>query len=341
MDNRQWRLARPALAGERVNRSHFVFGSVPTPALEPGQILVRTLLLSCSPAQRGYISAVRSMHAKLEVGDVMRGRGIGVVCESQHSGYPVGTIVNGSLGWQDYALLAPDTVAGGIFLVQTIRDPVTPLTRHLGVLGSTGATAYFGLLDVGALARGDTVVVSAAAGGVGSIAGQIARICGARVIGIAGGPEKCHWLTAELGFDGAIDYRSENVAARLAELCPAGIDVYFDNVGGAILDAALDRLAVGARVVICGFISTDGDELAPGPRNYKNLVRRRARMQGFFVFDYLPRMGEAESQLRAWYESGQLLPTEHEIRGLERMPDVLDSLFTGQNLGVALCRVSD
>ncbi len=339
--NRQWRLARPVEARERIGPRHFSFGQEPVPALEPGQILVRTQVLSSSPAQRSYVSLARSMHAKLGVGEVMRGRGIGRVIESRCAEFPVGTVVNGSLGWQDYAVLAPGGAAPGILMLETIPDPVQPLARHLGVLGSAGATAYFGLLDVGELEAGDVVVVSAAAGGVGSLAGQIARLRGARVIGIAGGPEKCRWIVEELGFHAAIDYRSEDVAARLGELCPQGLDLYFDNVGGTVLDAALDHLAIGARIVICGFIATDGDDRAPGPRGYKNLLRRRARMQGFFVFDYQPRILEAERDLRAWYEAGLLRPTEQEVPGLERMPEVLESLFTGGNRGVALCRVAD
>jgi len=341
MVNRQWRVARPVQAGERIGAAHFVLESAPLGPLEPGQIRVRTHVLSTSPAQRSYLSAARSMHAKVAVGEVMRGRGVGVVVESRHELWPVGTVVNGSLGWQDYAVLAPEAASGGILHLERIREPVEPLARHLGVLGSTGATAYFGLLDVGALKAGDTVVISAAAGGVGSIAGQIARLRGARVIGIAGGPEKCRWIVEDLGFDAAIDYRAGDLGARLAELCPSGIDLYFDNVGGTILEAALERLAVGARVVICGFIATDGDDTAPGPRGYKNLLRRRARMQGFFIFDYQARMAEAEAALRGWYESGLLKPTEQEVRGLEHMPEVLAGLFTGENRGVALCRVAD
>lgn len=341
MMNRQWRLARAVQSGERIGAEHFVLGEQPVPALESGQILVRTHVLSSSPAQRSYVSLSRSMHAKVGVGEVMRGRGVGVVVESRHEDFGVGAVVNGSLGWQDYVVMSPAAPRSGILFLERIADPVRPLARHLGILGSAGATAYFGLLDVGELEPGNTVVVSAAAGGVGSIAGQIARIRGARAIGIAGGAAKCRWIVEELGFHAAIDYLAEDVPARLAELCPNGIDVYFDNVGGAILDAALDRLAIGARVVICGFISTDGDDTAAGPRGYKNLLRRRARMQGFFIFDYQSRMREAERALREWYEAGVLRPTEQEIAGLEHMPEVLQSLFTRTNRGVALCRVAD
>jgi NADPH-dependent curcumin reductase CurA len=344
--NRQWLLERYVQAGEPLTAAHFrwVDGDLPVPAA--GQLLLRTLLLGTSPAQRGYISTSASMHEKVPLGGVMRGRGIGIVVESRHRDYEPGQIVAASLGWQDYAVVTPPADptprAGTIFSVVKVDKPARPLSRHLGILGNAGATAYFGLLDVGQLVAGETVVVSAAAGGIGCIAAQIGKNLGCRVIGIAGGPEKCAWLLEELKLDSAIDYRQGDLDARLAELCPQGIDVFFDNVGGEQLNTALAHLAMRARVVICGWISTDySSNSVPGPANYKNLLRKRARMQGFYTFDYLPRYGEAEAALRRWYRAGQLAPCEDIDVGLERMPDTLASLFAGRNRGIKLCRVAE
>jgi NADPH-dependent curcumin reductase CurA len=339
--NRRWRLARHPAPGEIVSAAHFRLEEAPIPEIGDGQVLVRTLVLGTSPAQRSYISQDRSMHQKIALGDVMRGRGIAVVVASRHGAFSPGDIVSASTGWQDYAALTPAPLAKGVLDTMKLRAPLKPYSRHLGILGGAGFTAYFGLCDVGQLKAGETLVVSAAAGGVGAVAGQIGKALGARVIGIAGTAEKCRWVTERLGFDACIDYRVEDVAARLAALCPDGMNVYFDNVGGPILDACLDRLALHARIVVCGFIATDHAAAPqPGPANYTNLVRRRARMEGFFVFDYIERWQEAEDRLRAWYQAGRLDPAEDVDDGLERMPDTLGALFRGANRGIKLCRVA-
>ncbi|NKB44795.1 MAG: zinc-binding dehydrogenase [Alphaproteobacteria bacterium] len=339
--NRQWRLARHPEPTEDIGFEHFELVESPIPTPDAGEFVVQTLALGTSPAQRSYISKSLSMHDKIAIGDVMRGRGVGVVTESRNSNYQTGEIVISSTGWQDFSIQAPALQNPNVLSIQKVVAPIFPLTMTLGILGAAGATAYFGLFDVGCLQAGDTVVVSAAAGGIGSVAGQIARIAGCRVIGIAGGPEKCQWITEGLGYDCAIDYKSESVGERLDELCPSGVDVFFDNVGGEILDSVLGRLALNARVVICGFIATDyREDLNQGPRNYKNLVRKRARMEGFFIFDYRHRFQEAEGRLRNWYEDGLLLNCEDVDDGLEQMPGTLGSLFTGGNKGIKLCRVS-
>jgi NADPH-dependent curcumin reductase len=303
---------------------------------------VRTICLAPVPAQRGYLEkSHNSFLENLPIGAVMRGRGVGQIVASRHPEYPAGEIFVGSLGWQDYSLQRPRG-AEFVFSTKKVTHPISPLSSELGVLGQAGATAYFGLLDVGALKAGDNVLVSAAAGGVGSVAGQIARIRGAKlVVGTAGSDAKCRWLCEELGFDAAINYRTENVPDRLAELFPGGIDVFFDNVGGEILNAGLAQLALHARVVICGFISSDySPGPHPGPTNYQCIVYKRARMEGFVVFDYWNRYQEAERDLLGWFRQGLLKTTDDIDVGLEKMPMALASLFTGGNTGVKICRVA-
>lgn len=340
--NRQWRVARYPRPDEVIGPQHFAWTSEAAREPADGEFLVRTLCLAPVPAQRGYLE--KSHHSFLEnlpVGEVMRGRGVGQIIASRHPDYRVGEIFVGSLGWQDYSIQRPRG-AEFVFSTKKVSHPTRPLSSELGVLGQAGATAYFGLLDVGALKPGDNVLVSAAAGGVGSVAGQIARIRGAKcVVGTAGSDAKCRWLREELGFHATINYRTENVGERLAELFPDGIDVFFDNVGGEILNAALGQLAMRARVVICGFIASD---YAPGPHagpiNYQCIVYKRARMEGFVVFDYWNRYGEAERDLRAWHRQGLLKIAEDIDEGLEKMPMSLASLFTGGNTGVKICRVA-
>ncbi|MEQ9111157.1 MAG: NADP-dependent oxidoreductase [Rhodospirillaceae bacterium] len=339
--NRQWLLARHPDPEEVVGFEHFEFteNAIPDPGV--GEMVLKTIALGTSPAQRSYITKGLSMHDKIAIGDVMRGRGVCVVTKTRHAAYSEGDILIASPGWQDYSVQSPALHNPNVLSLQPVPHPIRPLTTLLGVLGSAGATAYFGLVDVGTVKPGDTVVVSAAAGGVGSVAGQIARIAGCRVIGIAGGAEKCAWLTDTLGYHDSIDYKNEDVGQRLDQLCPGGVDVFFDNVGGELLDTVLARIALNARIVICGFISTDyRDDLNLGPRNYKNLVRKRARMEGFFIFDYRHRFAEAEGRLRQWYRDGLLVNSEDVDDGLEKMPGTLRSLFTGVNKGIKLCRVA-
>lgn len=269
----------------------------------------------------------------------MRGRGIARVVRSNHPKFKSNDIVVATTGWQDYAIIRPDQE--GVFGTYRISNPVKPLSLHLGILGAAGMTAYFGLTDVAATKPTDTVLVTAAAGGVGSCAVQIARCLGKDVIGVAGGLKKCQWLSESLNVAHVIDYKNQDLGQVIDAQCPNGVDVFFDNVGGQQLDCVLERLALGARVVICGFISTDYEHTHWGPKNYKYLLRRRAKMEGFFIFDYFDRFGEAEKQLASWYAAGDIQGTDDVVVGLEHMPDLLRSLFTGGNRGVCICQVAE
>ncbi len=293
-----------------------------------GEFVVKISHISLDPAMRGWMNAGRSYIAPVEVGDVMRAGTVGQVVQSAHPGFAVGDEVYGAFGVQEYAT---SDGAG----VQQIDSSRVPLTTYLAALGLPGMTAYFGLLDTGELADGETVVVSGAAGAVGSLVGQIAKIKGCRVVGIAGGPAKCAWLTDELGFDAAIDYHAQNVAKELRALCPQGIDVYFDNVGGEILDAALTRLARGARIVICGAVSQyNATTAVQGPANYLSLLVFRASMKGMVVFDYADRYGEAAVQLAGWLADGRLISREDVVTGdIRAFPETLLRLFKGENTG--------
>jgi NADPH-dependent curcumin reductase CurA len=320
-----------------VGESNFSLEEAEIPEPREGQILVRNLFLSFDPAMRGWLEDRRSYVPPVAIGEVMRASAVGQVIASRHPDFKVGDFAQGTFGWQDYAVAAPQ------------RDPTlrrvpadVPLTWPLGVLGGTGLTAYFGLLEVGRPRPGDTVVVSGAAGATGSVAGQVAKIAGCRVVGIAGGPEKCRWLTEEAHFDAAVDYKSENVRHRVRELCPSGVDIYFDNVGGEILNTLLTRLAPGGRVVICGGISTyNAAEPPPGPTNYLALIVLRARMEGFLVSDYLSRFPEAVRRLTEWVAEGRITHAEDVQEGLENAPRTLLRLFEGKNLGKQLLRVAD
>jgi hypothetical protein len=318
-----------------VGDEHFRWVEEPAPELTADrQVLVRTLYLSCDPTQRGWMARDTYLPA-VAIGEVMRSFGAGRVVESRHPNYREGQLVQGLLGWQDYALLDGDSAR-----LSVVPEGV-PIPIAMSVLGITGLTAYFGLLEIGRPEAGETVVVSGAAGATGSVVGQIARLKGCRVVGIAGGPEKCRWLVDEARFDAAIDYRREDVAARLAELCPGGIDVYFDNVGGEILDAALARLAFKGRVVLCGAIADyNRSELGPGPRNYLNLLLQRGRMEGFIILDFLERAGEAVAELGRWVETGEIKVEVDIQEGLENAPRTLRRLFTGANRGKQLLRIA-
>jgi NADPH-dependent curcumin reductase CurA len=332
MINTQWVLAsRPEGV---VTPANFERRERPVPEPGDGEFLVHNLYLSLDPAMRGWISEARSYMPPVAIGEVMRSGCVAEVIDSRHRDYLPGDRVFGMFGWQEYALSAG---AG----VMRVPDGVGP-TLALGVLGWTSLTAYFGLTEIGKPLPGETVVVSGAAGATGSVVGQLARLRGARVVGIAGGADKCDWLTSELGFDAAIDYRSEDLRARLKELCPDGIDVYWDNVGGEMLEAALARLAVGARVVFCGAISSyNASSPAPGPRNYMQLLIRRARIEGFLVFDYADRIDEALAQLVPLVESGRLRYREDIREGLDSAPAALGDLFTGAHDGKLLVHIAD
>ncbi|MEV6072243.1 NADP-dependent oxidoreductase [Nocardia sp. NPDC052001] len=298
------------------------------PALEAGQILVKINFISLDPAMRGWLNDVRSYLPPVGIGEVMRSLDIATVIESTHPDYAVGDTVSGTFGVTEYA------VSDGRG-VQKVDLSVASGPTWLGTLGMPGMTAYFGLLEVGKLKEGDVVLVSAAAGAVGSIAGQIAKAKGATVIGIAGGAEKCRMLTEELGFDAAIDYRAGNVLRQIREVAPKGIDIYFDNVGGEILDAALANLRRGARVVLCGAISAYNEEKPPpGPSRYMSLLVFRASMIGFVVFDYADRYAEAGAQLAQWIAEGRIKSREHVVEGgIAQFGDTLNMLFTGANTG--------
>lgn len=309
--------------------------SVPVPEPGPGEAVVRVQWLSIDPTIRTWMDDAPGYLPPIGIDEVVRSGGIGEVVASRNDAYPVGATVFGTLGWQDHAV-----VGGPGNGAQVLPDGVDP-TIALSVLGITGMTAYFGLLDIGRPTEGDTVVVSGAAGATGSVVGQIARIKGAaNVVGIAGSDAKCAWLVDELGFDAAINYKTENVAGRLRELCPDGIDVYFDNVGGAILDACLGRLALNARVVCCGAISAYNDRgSSPGLQNYTALIIRRARMEGFLILDYADRYAEAQADLLGWVLDGRVRHTVHVVDGLESAVDALNLLFTGGNSGKVMVRV--
>ncbi|VAW02186.1 Putative oxidoreductase YncB [hydrothermal vent metagenome] len=334
--NRQLRLARHIKEHEAVSLDLFEMTEDIVPAPGEGQFLVRTEALGTSPAQRAYLMGSDSrFHPPLAIGEIMRGRGVGEVISSRHDDFRPGDMVACSTGWQDYSLQDGDQSRSPVKTLQKIYQPQSPHYLHLGTLGASGFAAYFGLLDIGRPAKGDTVVVSACAGGVGSLVAQIARLKGCRVVGIAGGPEKCDWIRTVVGVDEAIDYKTDDLDEKLKEYCPDGIDVYFDNVGGNILDQALKNLALKGRAVICGLISTEYENIPPpGPRHYYNLIYKRARMEGFFVWDYYERFEAAEAELMSWYKKGALRPTEKVYHGLEAAPVALQSLFSGIAAGI-------
>lgn len=307
------------------------FEDVAPPAAD--NFVVKIDYVSLDPAMRGWMNEGDSYLPAVELGAVMRAAAVGTVVSSANPEFLVGQCVSGSLGVQEFA------VSDGRGIARIDRQGVN-LPAYLGVLGMSGLTAYFGLVEVAKVTAGDTVVVSAAAGGVGSLTGQIAKILGARVIGIAGGDAKCRRLTDELGFDAAIDYRNGSVSEELALLCDSGIDVFFDNVGGDVLDAALGNLATGARVVLCGAVSQYNESVMRGPSNYMQLLVRRASMTGFVVFDYAPRFPEAIRALTDWLAQGRLVETIDMVHGIENFPDALRGLFTGDNNGKRVLKIS-
>jgi NADPH-dependent curcumin reductase len=331
--NTQVRLAARPSGLPKASDWEIVEEPVPTPG--EGEFTVAISHLSLDPAMRGWMNAGASYIEPVDIGAVMRAGAVGAVTASRHPGFAVGDHVAGAFGVQEHAL---SDGAG----VSKVDPSLAPLPTYLGALGMTGMTAYFALLDVGRPAAGNTVVVSGAAGAVGSVAGQIARIKGCRVIGIAGGEEKCRWLTDELGFDAAINYKHQDVTRTLREHAPDGIDVYFDNVGGDILDAALTRLARGARIVVCGAVSQyNATEGFKGPANYMALLVARASMTGMVVFDYAPRFAEAARELAGWLQDGTLISREDIVEGgVRAFPHALLKLFAGENTGKLVLRVT-
>ena len=300
-----------------------------------GEALLRNRFISIDPTIRTWMDDVQGYLPPIGIGEVVRSAGVAEVVQSRSDRYPQGALVFGMTGWQDYVIADEDARQ-----MQSLPEGIDP-TAALSVFGTTGMTAYFGLLEVGRLAEGDTVVVSGAAGATGSTVGQIARIKGAaRVVGLAGTAEKCAWLVDELGFDAAINYKTDNVAAQLRNACPDGIDLYFDNVGGELLDICLAQLALRGRVVLCGAISSyNAREQITGPRNYRNLIPRRGRMEGFIILDYIPRFPEGQAEMARWVGEGSIKYRVHLVDGLEHAPDALNLLFTGGNTGKVIVQV--
>jgi hypothetical protein len=326
MNNRQVRLFARPVGLPKPADWQFTEEAVGEPG--EGQFLVKVSHLSLDPAMRGWMNEGRSYIRPVGLGEVMRAGAAGTVVKSRHEKFKEGDVVTGAFGVQQYAI----SDGKGVVKVDT---RLVPLPVYLGTLGMPGMTAYFGLLEVGKPKEGETVVVSGAAGAVGMVVGQVAKIKGCRVVGIAGGSEKCRYLVDTLGFDAAIDYKAEDVKAGLKEHCPKGIDVYFDNVGGEILDACLARLAMHARIVICGAISQyNATEGMKGPANYMSLLVNRASMTGMVVFDYAERYGEAAREMAGWIKAGKLKTKEDIVTGgIDAFPDALLKLFKGENLG--------
>lgn len=304
------------------------------PELAEGEALMRTTHVSIDPTIRTWISEARSYFPPVAIGEVVRSPGAGVIVATRCDAYRVGDLVTSLPGWQEYSVVRDDVFT-------TPAPPGVDAVDLLGVLGQNGMAAHIGLLDVGAAAAGDTVVVSAAAGATGSVAAQIAKIKGCRVVGIAGSDDKCSWLVDELGIDAAINHRTDGFGDALAEATPDRIDVYFDNVGGWVLDAVLRRLAMHARVVLCGAISVYNDSRRPpGPSNYLELITQRARMEGFNTFDHWGRFAEITAELADWVADGRLVGRQTVVSGLDRAPDALRMLFEGGNTGKLLVEVS-
>lgn len=318
-----------------VGTEHFAMSEAPVPQPADGQILARVLYVSFDPAMRAFLRDGPSYVPPQPVGEVMRAGGVAQVIESRHPAFSPGELVLAGVGWQEYAALNGASVA-------TKLNPNRPPTDYLSVLGGTGLTAYFGLLDVAGAKAGETVVISGAAGATGSTAVQIARITGCRTVAIAGGPQKARWTVEALGADAAIDYKHESVAERLGVFCPDGIDVYFDNVGGHILQAAIGRMRRHGRIALCGMISTYNDaQPAPGPDNLFELIARCVRMQGFLVSDYAPRFAAARAALEQWLDAGSLRAHVDVQQGFEQIPTTFLRIFTGANLGKQTLKLAD
>jgi NADPH-dependent curcumin reductase CurA len=329
--NHQWRVA--ARPDGLIKDSDFRWAE--EAVREPGEneVLVRTTYLSLDPTNRVWMNDADSYLPALALGDIMRGAGIGVVAASRSARFAEGDVVQGLLGWQEYA------VTNGDELLKLPKNAGLPLTAFFGLLGHIGLTAYFGLLDIGEPKPGETLVVSTAAGAVGSLVGQIGKLKGCRVVGLAGSDSKCRWIEDELGFDAAINYKTENVAEALKRHCRGGIDVYFDNVGGEILEAVLNQINMRARIALCGAITQyNASAPSPGPSNLSNLIMKRGRMEGFICFDYVDRAAEASGELIKWLLQGKLKYRVDVVDGLENAPGALRKLFDGSNTGKLLVK---
>jgi NADPH-dependent curcumin reductase len=332
MNNRMVRLARRPRG--MATRADFTIEDGPVPEPGPGEFRVRIACISLDPAMRGWMNDGRSYVAPVKLGEVMRAGAAGIVEKSNHPAFAVGDAVQGLFGVQTYAISTGDRVS-------KVDPRQAPLERWIGGLGMPGWTAYFGLLDVGQPKAGETVVVSAASGAVGSVVGQIAKIKGCRAVGIAGGAEKCRYVTQELGFDACVDYKAGNLAGELKAACPNGIDVNFENVGGEILDTVLLQMNVFGRIALCGLISGyNATEVPPGPKNIRAVLTQRLKMQGLIVFDWADRVPEAIAQLGQWHKEGRLKIRE-DVRegGIDAFPEVLNLLYTGGNFGKLVLKV--
>ncbi|MCJ0762384.1 NADP-dependent oxidoreductase [Variovorax terrae] len=338
LTNHQVRLAQRLVGAP--TRDNWSFTTEPVQEPAEGGVLVKTLALSLDPAMRGWMNEGKSYIPPVGIGEVMRAGGIGRVVASKNPAFAVGDTVSGGLGVQEYLLIPQDQInRNGLFRIDLRAGS---LTQWLNVLGMPGMTGYFGLMDVGQPKPGETVVISGAAGAVGQTVGQIARIKGCRVVGIAGGQAKCDWVVKELGFDACIDYKAGDVKAGLKEHCPKGVDVYFDNVGGEILDAVLARLARGARIIICGAISQYNNTTpVQGPKNYLSLLVNRARMEGIVVFDYADRYPVAVAEMAGYLKDGRMKSREDVVAGgVAAFPEALAKLFTGENFGKLVLQVA-
>ncbi|MCA8016975.1 NADP-dependent oxidoreductase [Burkholderia metallica] len=317
----------------RVGREHFSLVETPVPALADGEVLVRVLYLSMDPTNRVWMSDVPQYLPPVAIGDVMRALGIGRVVASRHAGFADGDLVQGLVGWQDYAVVPADQAAQ---LVKLPAQSGLPLPTLLGACGMSGLTAYYGLTDIAPVQPGETLVVSAAAGSVGSIAGQIGKIHGARVVGIAGGADKCRYLTETLGFDAAVDYKADDFRQQLKAATPDGVHVNFENVGGEVMRAVLSRMVIGGRVALCGVISNYNSGRAADDVGV--LISKRLTMRGFLILDYR-KSREAVQVLSGWLRDGRLKAEETVADGLENAPDVLNRLFDGDHRGKLVLRV--
>ena len=332
VQNRQVRLiARPDAIPQA---QHFVIVETPLEPLGEGRFRIRNAFLSVDPAMRGWVSAVANYSRPVGLNEVMRAFAVGEIVESRNPDWPVGLRVMGLFGWQDFCQ------SDGRDVVRVVRETDLPLSLSLGVLGLTGLTGYLGLTEIGQPKQGETVVVSTAAGAVGSVAGQVARLLGCRVVGITGGPAKVALCRERFGYDAVLDYRADtNLSAALAELCPDGVHVYFDNTAGPVSDAVLPHLAVGARIVVCGTASIAAwDPWPQGPRMERHILVKRARMQGFLFFDHAPQFERAAATLAEWIRAGRLHHEEEILDGLEAAPGAIARLYRGENMGKLLIR---
>jgi len=333
---RQWVLARRPVGAATVN--DFQLETVRVPEIGNGEVLLKTLYLGVAPVMLRYMTNETSFERPMEIGDVMKGRGVGRVVASRNPAFREGEIYQAKIGWREYAVVDDDPY----YLPFRMSHTDLPLSHGISTLAMSGFTALIGMREIGSVASGDRVLVSGAAGGVGSQAGFVARALGTEhVIGIAGGPDKCRLLTERLGYGAAIDYKNDDIPARLDELYPEGIDVFFDNVGGALLDEVLGRIRRRARIVICGRIS---EYLLPVEkhhryRNINHIGLKDAKMEGFFIYDHVPHFEDYEDQLAGWIRDGRLRPLEDILDGIEQMPAALISLYEGTNLGVRMVRV--